>query len=132
MRPIDVPLHTVPFADRLSAHTLSLADVEDLGPIADPRWHDLPEDAHLWLGLLATAYEHDGDAADGLFGAIHGLRCLGARLHRTRAGLRIAPGELSRNEYARLREMYLLPHAGILRRLLAVPQSMCDVETISA
>ena len=132
MRPIKVTLHTVPFADRLSAHSLSLADVEHLGPIADPRWHDLPEDTHLWLGLLAAAYEYDGNAANGLFGAIHGLRCLGARLHRTRSGLRLAPGELSRIEYARLRELYLVPHAGILRRLLAIPRSAGDVETISA
>ncbi|HEX6506297.1 MAG TPA: hypothetical protein VF221_01575 [Chloroflexota bacterium] len=111
---------TPPFADNILARALSAADVEHLGWQADPRWFDLPEDSHLWLDLLAAAYALDGDRSDGLFGALHGMRCLGARLQSTRLGLRLQPGELSRRDYAALRERYLVPHAVPLRQLLTL------------
>jgi hypothetical protein len=132
MRTSKVARHTLPFADSVLANTLSPADVEHLGWVADPRWHDLPEDTHLWLGLLAAARALDGDAPLGLFGALHGLRCLGARLHPTRTGVRLLAGEMKRDEYLDLREEYLLPHAVTLRRLLTLPPALDEVEPLSA
>jgi hypothetical protein len=132
MRTPKAARHSLPFADRVLANTLSPADVEHLGWVADPRWHDLPEDTHLWLGLLAAARTLDGDAPLGLFGALHGLRCLGARLHPTRTGVRLRAGEMRWDEYLALREEYLMPHAATLRRLLALPPTTDEVESLTA
>lgn len=123
---------TLPFADRIPANTFSLADMECLGWVADPRWHDLPEDTHLWLALLAAARTLDGEAPLSVFGALHGLRCMGARLHPAGTGLRLQPGEIHRDEYLQWREQYLVPHADTLRRLLARASTANEVETLGA
>ncbi len=124
--------HVLPFADCVLANTLSLSDVEHLGWVTDPRWHDLPEDAHLWLGLLAAARVLDGDAPHGLFGALHGFRCLGARLQNSHTGLRLRPGEISKDEYLALRAEYLLPHVKPLRKLLALAHPTEELEALTA
>jgi hypothetical protein len=76
-------------------------------------------DSLLWTAVLAWTYDLDGAEPDGLFGALRGMRCLGARLEETAAGVRLCPGELSRSEYAELRTRYLMPHARLVERLLA-------------
>jgi hypothetical protein len=97
----------------------------------DPRREDLPVDSGLWSAALARCYDLDGDDPDGLFGALRGMRCLGARLEETASGVRLRPGELSRTEYAELRERYLMPHAPLVERLLAglTPQSAAGEKT---
>jgi hypothetical protein len=84
--------------------------------LADPRARDYPEDSHLWGRLLCWAY--DGGNAFGLFGALHGLRCGGARLERHERTVRLLRGDWEEAGYAALRENYLLPHGQRLTRLL--------------
>jgi hypothetical protein len=87
---------------------------------ADPRADDLPEDSLFWRDLLARADAYDGHDARGLFGALHGMRCLGARLERRPdGGYRLVPGEIPDGDYRRLRVEWLLPHRETLVRLLA-------------
>ncbi len=68
--------------------------------------------------LLARVYGLDGHRPDGLYGALHGLRCLGARLADDGNGVRLIPGDLSAGEYAVLRQRWLVPDHGALVRLL--------------
>jgi hypothetical protein len=87
---------------------------------ADPRADDCPEDSLFWQDLMERSYAYDGHDARGLFGALHGFRCLGARLERRPAGgYRLVPGEIPDREYQRLRAEWLLPHRDALIRLLA-------------
>src|SRR5262249_32715603 len=66
--------------------------------LLDPR-PDLAADTHAWQALLELAFLLDGEAPDGLFGALHGVRCCGARLipadgtRQWGAGCRLAPGD---------------------------------------
>jgi len=46
--------------------------------------------------------------------------------------MRLSPGEMTRDEYRVLREEYLLPHVGMLRRLLALPPATDQVELLTA
>jgi hypothetical protein len=46
---------------------------------ADPR-PDLQSDSTMWGTMLGKAFAIDGHNPDGLFGPLHGLRCLGAGL----------------------------------------------------
>ncbi|MBI2321341.1 MAG: hypothetical protein HYU88_04425 [Chloroflexi bacterium] len=82
----------------------------------DPR-PELP-DHSAWVRLLARAYEADGHDPAGVYGALHGMRCLGARLADDGNGLRLLPGELARDEYRALRQRWLLPHREALTLLL--------------
>lgn len=132
MRTLKAAIHPLPFADCVLATALAPDEVEYRGRVADPRRLDLPEDTELWLGLLSRAHALDGDASHGLFGALHGLRCFGATLQPTRTGMRLSPGEMTRDEYRVLREEYLLPHVGMLRRLLALPPATDQVELLTA
>ncbi|HLJ68121.1 MAG TPA: hypothetical protein VKX16_12240 [Chloroflexota bacterium] len=84
----------------------------------DPRSEDLPDDSRLWSMLFLQAYEIDGDEPDGLFGSLHGIRCLGAQLVRRPGGIEIRGGCMSAVDYARLRREYLIPRGLQLRRLL--------------
>ena len=101
-----------------AARTLSLQEAERLWWITDPRWQDFSEDRELWMLLLSWAYDVDGAAPDGLFGILHGLRCLGARLESHPSGIRLRPGEIERGDYSALKQQYLLPRSGMLKRLL--------------
>ena len=86
----------------------------------DPR-PDLAADSELWARLLAMAYDHDGELAGGLFGALHGLRCMGAGLVLIGGKAKLVHGEMTREEYNVDRETYLQQHRaaliGLLRRL---------------
>jgi hypothetical protein len=94
--------------------------------IMDPRALSAPEDSELWGLLLAWAYgdEHlaygqGENCARSLYGALHGLRCGVARLERSERRVRLTRGLWPEDEYNRLREAYLVPHADRLRQLLA-------------
>jgi hypothetical protein len=84
---------------------------------SDPRAADFPGDAVLWVRLLSLAFAHDGADPRGLFGALSGIRALGAGLQSTPSGVRIVAGELG-DVYGEIRAQWLLLHAGALRDLL--------------
>ena len=85
--------------------------------LADPR-PDLAEDSWLWARLLPWAYGADGAEPESLFGAVHGLRCGGARLRLEKGLCRLTRGEWPASEYAQLRDRYVMPHAMRLNKLL--------------
>lgn len=84
--------------------------------LADPR-PDIESDAWLWEHLLMWAW--DGFAPQGLFGALKGLRCGGARLVLSGETVRLTRGDWDELEYAGLRNKYLIPHGERLQKLLA-------------
>ena len=107
-----------------------------LGGPADPRL-DLEGDGALWRNLLTTAFLLDGEEPDGLYGALHGLRCSGARLVPNGKGCRLLPpaagdGPLSylvdyldnslpgdpAARWEEDRQAWLVPHADVLIPLL--------------
>lgn len=82
----------------------------------DPR-PDLIEDSTQWDTLLLVAHMADHDA----FGALHGMRCLGARLRRTASGnwvLRPDPGTELETEWKELSAKWLAPHTETVKALL--------------
>jgi len=92
----------------------------------DPR-PDLTADSPAWQALLELAFLLDGEAPDGLFGALHGVRCCSARLipadgtRPSGAGYRIAPGDDylgSAQAWATDRERWLVPAADVLTPML--------------
>ena len=92
----------------------------------DPR-PDLAADTRVWQALLEVAFQLDGEAADGLFGALHGVRCCGARLvpavgaPPSGAGYRIAPGDAylgGARAWATDRVRWLVPAADVLTPML--------------
>lgn len=87
----------------------------------DPR-PDLADDSALWTRLLGLAHPLDGDDPQGLFGALLGFRCCGARLEwdGEKYLVRPTPGGSWANESAFQfdREKWLVPHAVALVRLL--------------
>ncbi len=98
---------------------LRAKETERLWWTTDPRWSDLPEDREMWMVLLTWAYEVDSQAPDGLFGTLHGLRCLGARLERHPSGIRIRPGDIESSDYFVLRKRYLQPWSSVIKQLLS-------------
>jgi len=51
--------------------------------------------------------------------ALNGLRCCGARLIRVDGQMRLLRGEeMTAEEYGEAKQRYLMPHAGLLNRLL--------------
>ena len=82
----------------------------------DPR-PDIADDHELWSKLLMNARALYGNDPHGLYGALHGLRCLGACLTLQGDVLRLSGGDIGA-EYPKLRETWLVPHAEQLRRLL--------------
>lgn len=84
----------------------------------DPR-PDLRADSDSWRRLLALAYDLDGDAPQGVFGVLHGLRCCGLQLTVERGRARLAAGEMGEGEYRALRDEWLVPHEARVRGLLA-------------
>ncbi len=102
-------------------------------PWADPR-SDLVGDHGSFPLLLETAYRLDGQDLNGVFGALVGIRCCGARLtHAGPANWSRAPegprptwrlvrgDEMTEAEYAGYRQTYLAPHTAALTRLLSAP-----------
>lgn len=87
----------------------------------DPR-PELADDSALWVELLGLAYDVDGDRSDGLFGALHGLRCLGAGLAVGNGRVKLVHGEMDPGEYDGDREHYLVPHTARLVELLGQMQ----------
>lgn len=75
----------------------------------DPR-PDLAEDHALWEALLLHARAGEGDDPESLYGALDGLRCLGARLAMVNGHARLFRGEIGDNEYQALRDRWLRPH----------------------
>lgn len=106
----------------------------------DPPWQDprpdLTADRSRWWLLLEAGYRLDGQDPNGLYSALFGLRCCGARLELANAATwgarpedppptyRLVRGEeLSEAEYADLRQRYLVPHRQALTRLLSAPSA---------
>ena len=88
-------------------------------PDADPR-PELTEDHHRWVTLLRMAAEVDFDDPHGVYGALLGVRCLGARLGEDGDGWRLLkPDDVPLAEWEALREQWLVPHASTLWKLLA-------------
>lgn len=96
------------------------AELIQLTPwLKDPRT-DLEDDSKMWRQILMGAWGIDGGKVDGLFGALHGLRCLGCRLEFNGTGkLRLVAGDLG-DEYKILRDRYLVPHREDLVALLGL------------
>lgn len=93
-------------------------------PTADDPWEfdprpDLSRDSKMWDHLLMLVRATENTAApDSLFGALHGLRCLGARLVVRGGRVRLSAGEIDDEEYERLRAQWLAPHHEKLIRML--------------
>jgi hypothetical protein len=80
-------------------------------------------DAVWWSLLLALAAEVHGDGDPrGVYGALHGVRCLGAGLGRAQGGaVRIVAGTVPTGEWRAARAAWLAPHrAAVLELLRAV------------
>jgi len=77
----------------------------------DPR-PDFAEDSRLWGYLLRHAgLADDADAPTGAYGALHGVRCCGARLEwQQNASLRIVPGAEYLGAWEDDRQTWLLSH----------------------
>ena len=92
----------------------------------DPR-PELQEDSSLWRILLEVSHE----ANPNLYGALHGLRCIGTRLERSKQwGLVLKPilpgigigenitGWKDKEDYRAVAQEYLRPHHDLLLGLL--------------
>ncbi len=87
--------------------------------LTDPR-RDLQADSWLWEQVLLAAYAESSDEPDTVWASLHGLRCLGARLKPTNnsgRGVRLVTEGI--DDYARLRERYLMPFADSIKRIMA-------------
>lgn len=85
----------------------------------DPR-SDIDADTAPWSLLLGIAFDADGDDPRGVFGVLHGLRCVGVGLERDERGRwKLVAGEA--DDYDEIRETWLLPRrreiGELLRRL---------------
>lgn len=71
---------------------------------AVPYWYDprpdLTGDTVSWQVVLELAFALDGEAASGVFGALHGMRCNGARIVQAGSRHRLASGEAYEGEWA--------------------------------
>ena len=103
---------------------------------------DLADDHDRWLALLEAAYRHDGEDPNGVYGALNGVRCCGARLASqsqgeagaARVSWRTLPGvEISQAQWQALPTRWLLPHTAAIRALLAAqPDEPGSVAQVSA
>jgi hypothetical protein len=77
-------------------------------------------DAVWWSVLLAlTADVHGRDDPRGVYGALHGVRCLGAGLVCAPGGaLRIVAGSVPTEEWRAVRDVWLAPHRAAVQALL--------------
>jgi hypothetical protein len=94
----------------------------------DPR-PDLRRDSEWWTSLLMLAYIPGPADPQGVFGVLHGLRCLGASLARSNRQLRISHGEIPEAEYADLRRDWLVPQGTTISQLLSVLDLMLPADT---
>ena len=86
--------------------------------ILDPR-PELGDDSHRWEKLLTLAYALPEETMENsLYGALLGLRCMGAKILPINGGLMITHGEMDPDSYRRDRETYLMPHKADLARLM--------------
>lgn len=97
-------------------------------PWADPR-PDLIGDHARWLLVLELAYHRDAADPEGVFGALFGARCCGARIEHMDDDWtlkpegpppcwRLARGEIPADEWAAMRARWLLPHRAALEEFL--------------
>lgn len=88
--------------------------------LTDPR-RDLTKDSWLWEQLLLAAYSLDSDNPDGCFAALHGMRCMGAKLvpKDNGIGVTLLAGEMPEERFRELRRDYLLPHKPQALKLFA-------------
>jgi len=94
-------------------------------PWADPR-PDLSADHARWLVLLELAYRRDAADPAGVFGALNGIRCCGARIVASggaKPAWRLTRGEMTAAEWQAIRVKWLLPHLAVLQELLGTPAS---------
>lgn len=131
--PID-PADFAPLRDYLDRYGTLTIDPRD-PPWADPR-PDLVDDHSRWWLVLEAAWRIDSQDPYGVYGALNGMRCCGARLELANPDTwgarpedppptyRLVRGdELSEAEYADLRQRYLVPHREALTRLLSAPSA---------
>jgi len=91
-------------------------------PTDDPR-PDIWVDHSLWAALLPLAHGH---GPDELFGALLGLRCLGAGLAKLGGRLQLVHGAIASRAYQADREIYLMPHAQQLVMILEQAQKRIE------
>ena len=124
--PLGQPSGAIAAAPKSGAGTVVLA-------ARDPR-PDLVGDHARWTVLLALAWDRDGLAANGVYGALHGVRCCGAALVTDVQPLDLTPegpplrwrltrGEIPEAEWQAYRTRWLWPHKDVLVRLLQGGQS---------
>jgi len=91
---------------------------ETLELAVDPLAEELPADARAWTLLLEGAYAAGGPESY-LLHALRALRLAGARIEARAGGARLVPGKALGDEWPTVRREWLIPHAGLLKRLLA-------------
>ena len=119
------------YLDRYGSLTIDPRDP----PWADPR-PDLVADHSRWWLVLAAAWRLDGQDPDGVYGALSGLRCCGARLEIAGpANWSLQPEgppptwkltrgeEMTEEQYQGYRQTYLVPHTAAIRKLLNAPEA---------
>lgn len=101
-------------------------------PWADPR-PDLAGDHARWELVLELAYHRDAADPEGVYGALCGVRCCGARIEHaddnwtlTAEGppprWRLVRGEIPADEWAQIRTRWLLAHRTALEEILLGPR----------
>jgi hypothetical protein len=109
----------VPLADLDEPDKPVAAELPASGAVRDPR-PDLADDSRTWAQLLTWAHLESGGAPDGAYGAMHGVRCCGARLILEGAKPRLVPGNAYAGDWAADRERWLLPHRVPIARWLGL------------
>ena len=97
---------------------------EQKPPSIDPR-SDLTHDSIPWIIILTATKGIDGDKPDGLYGALHGMRCMATKLAWERnpdtqvyQWRLIKSDEVSNEEWADWRRRYLFHHVAMLTKFL--------------
>jgi len=83
----------------------------------DPR-PELEADSATWAKLLTLAYELDESDMDGAYGALLGIRCMGAQIGQVNGKQGLVPGEIPESEWLAIRKRYLLPNTAKIMELL--------------
>jgi len=85
--------------------------------VLDPR-PELKTDTAAWAKLLTLAYALDESDMNGAYGALLGIRCMGAQLGQAGGKWAIQRGEIDEGEYADIRKRYLLPNTAKIAELM--------------